>query len=155
MAVDHFHIFQQIQIIIDLINILKVNHNCIFLMDSDKRRKNESLNETKSRIRNELNNINGYVWVTKGREIENYIPEEILATYLGKDKLPTFGQYETLNEYLDNVKKKEGTKYLSNKVLFAEKVRAYMNESNYYLKYDLKDQLKWVVNFIKKWNGLK
>ena len=138
----------------DLINILKVNNNCIFLMDSDKKRKNESLNDTKSRIKNELNNINGYVWVTKGREIENYIPEEILSAYLGKDKLPTFEQYEALNEYLDNVKKKEGNKYLSNKVLFAEKIRTYMNETNYYLKYDLKDQLRGVINFIKKWNGI-
>src|SRR5690606_2795615 len=30
----------------DLINILKVNSNCIFIMDSDKRRKNEPLNTT-------------------------------------------------------------------------------------------------------------
>lgn len=51
------------------VRIMQINRHAAMLIDSDKREFNDPLNETKLRLIDELNNMNGFVWVTSGREI--------------------------------------------------------------------------------------
>jgi len=57
----------------DFISLRRLNRRVAILMDSDKDRSRARINDTKKRIRDELDS-DGFAWVTKGREIENYIP---------------------------------------------------------------------------------
>lgn len=51
-------------------------------MDSDKRSPHHRINATKTRIRNDFSESVGVAWVTKGREIENYISPELIRNAL-------------------------------------------------------------------------
>ncbi|MCH8863415.1 MAG: AAA family ATPase [Proteobacteria bacterium] len=75
------------------IAILGINRNAAVVIDSDKKRVGKSgrifskINDTKCRIRDEVKRVGGFVWITEGKEIENYISIETLRQFLGKPKL--------------------------------------------------------------------
>ncbi len=137
------------------INILNVNCNCSLLMDSDKNYISAPLNTTKKRMIDEIKSVNGFVWVTKGREVENYIPLEALQKLLELNSLPSVSQFDSVLDYLVKVKKKIGKKYSANKVLFAEVMREFITKDNYLNSYDLEPQLKSITATIKKWNSIR
>jgi putative ATP-dependent endonuclease of the OLD family len=58
----------------DLVNIFSVNRNAIVVMDSDKKSHGDPINATKTRIKTEIERVGGIVWITDGREVENYLP---------------------------------------------------------------------------------
>lgn len=58
----------------DFINMLHINRRCAVIMDSDKESGNSKVRATKLRVQAEVEKISGYVWITQGREIENYLP---------------------------------------------------------------------------------
>jgi hypothetical protein len=59
--------------ITDFISLKGLNRNLAIVMDSDKKSEDEEINDTKKRIADEIGKGRGVAWVTKGREIENYI----------------------------------------------------------------------------------
>ena len=61
----------------DLIQCLPLSRRFCVLMDSDKRSKAARINTTKKRVEAECKNSNAMCWITRGREIENYIPPEV------------------------------------------------------------------------------
>ncbi|WP_291524989.1 AAA family ATPase [Branchiibius sp. NY16-3462-2] len=71
----------------ELINLMRVNRNIAVVMDSDRRKHDEPLNETKLRILSELDDIGAMSWVTEGYTIENYISSTDLKSAL-KDEYP-------------------------------------------------------------------
>jgi predicted ATPase len=58
------------------IRIMDVNRHAAIIIDSDKRGANGRINKTKSRIKKECEERRIFVWITAGREIENYIHED-------------------------------------------------------------------------------
>lgn len=60
----------------DFISLRKLNRNVAVVIDSDKATPHATLNATKHRVARELGE--SFAWVTKGREIENYIPAGIM-----------------------------------------------------------------------------
>ena len=52
-----------------------------------------NLNATKRRIRDEMEKTKGYVWITEGREVENYTPIEVFARLVGKNPSKSIDQY--------------------------------------------------------------
>ncbi|WP_175475281.1 hypothetical protein [Butyrivibrio sp. ob235] len=48
-------------------------------MDSDKRTTQAHINKTKKRVRDEFKKAGLYCWITKGKEIENYLPAEAMC----------------------------------------------------------------------------
>lgn len=65
------------------ISLLRLNRNLIAIIDSDRRhlkggRFRADINATKRRIIEEARSVGGYVWVTEGKEIENYLSENVL-----------------------------------------------------------------------------
>ena len=64
-----------------LIKILMVNKNSIIVIDSDiKKLGSDYLNSTKERIIEEFEEANLIAWVTKGREIENYLSSDFFSS---------------------------------------------------------------------------
>lgn len=59
----------------DFISLRRLNHHVVVVMDSDRRKKSDGVNATKSRVRKEIEESGGIAWMTAGREIENYIPQ--------------------------------------------------------------------------------
>ena len=60
----------------NFILLCKIKHESAIVIDSDKKSRNSHLNDTKKRIIADFITNNQYVWITKGREIENYLNEE-------------------------------------------------------------------------------
>lgn len=62
----------------EFISLRRLNRNLVVVMDSDKAGPRKKINDTKKRVRKELDDGPGFAWVTEGREIENYVPVKIL-----------------------------------------------------------------------------
>jgi predicted ATPase len=92
------------------IELKKLNRNSAIIIDSDRSKAKESINETKARIAAESEK-DGFSWITAGREIENYIDKETLSTALAKryknykERLKT-GQYDHALPFKDSTGKK-------------------------------------------------
>lgn len=66
----------------DFISLRRLNRFLSILIDSDKGRSNQTINDTKERIRREFDSSPGFAWVTQGREIENYVETDLWNTVL-------------------------------------------------------------------------
>lgn len=93
----------------DLIHLLRINQHSAILIDSDRRKGADEINETKRRVRTECTKSGSVCWITDGREIENYLPAgAVAAAYeplVGKQmelKIPRHGSLE------DSLKKAAG-----------------------------------------------
>jgi len=60
----------------EFISLRRLNRRAVIVIDSDKENSGIKINATKARLVHEFNHGPGYSWVTKGREIENYLPPE-------------------------------------------------------------------------------
>lgn len=62
----------------EFIDLKALNQNMAIVLDSDRDKPRGKLKPAVSRLRSELNDENSMVWVTQGREIENYVDPETL-----------------------------------------------------------------------------
>ena len=137
----------------ELIQLFRANVNAIIVIDSDKTDSKKQINRTKQRIKREFDNNQAIVWITKGKEIENYLSRKIFKKKYKIDK--QIGQYEKIDEFLNNnsKNKKQGNYYVRNKVSESIEI-AKLIEKEDLLVLDLEKQIYNVVNKIKLWNGL-
>ena len=84
----------------DLISILLTNRNAAIVIDSDKRKNNSKINETKKRVKNEFEKYGAFCWITKGKEIENYLEKEAIEEAFGKKVGKQCEQYQLFPEYI-------------------------------------------------------
>jgi predicted ATPase len=68
--------------ITEFIQLQRLNRNVAVVIDSDKRKAADLVNETKARVINELEKGGGFAWVTQGREMENYISADHIQSVL-------------------------------------------------------------------------
>lgn len=136
----------------EFINLLKANRHSIIIMDSDKKHRQTSINDTKKRITEEFEKEQSIAWITKGREIENYLSEKLLKQYFALSNLK-FGQYDRIEEKLNeaDIKSKYGEGYKRNKIGYAKVLTKAMNKGDLNV-YDLNDKIDEIVNKIEKWN---
>jgi predicted ATPase len=136
----------------DFISLRRLNRNVAILMDSDRKKKGERINATKRRIRNELGENKGFVWVTRGREIENYITPEALQNavkkaHLGMTRLVNTGTYADCLAYCVPNKKEH---------MKADKVKVALNVTDNPANLDILDlraKVAELVRFITVANG--
>lgn len=131
----------------DLISILKTNQNAAIVIDSDKRNDSARINTTKSRIRKEFEEMDGFCWITKGKEIENYISTDALRTKFG-DSLPELRPYDLFPDYINSKYKN----FPSRKVAFAKSIAEHITADNSRDILDLKKQVEKLYSLIQKWN---
>lgn len=132
----------------ELISIITINRNGAIVIDSDKRTENDPINDTKNRIVNEFNKLYMFSWVTKGKEIENYLPKNAIESMLGIDIRKECGQYELFPTYVD----KHYKNFKNKKVPFANQIKEYITFENSAEILDIKEQIEKLYEQIEKWN---
>jgi predicted ATP-dependent endonuclease of OLD family len=133
----------------EFISLSSLNQNMAILIDSDKKNSKDSINLTKQRIEEEFVNRNCFVWITQGREIENYIEfkklKEAIIHVQGEVEVPTSGQFKSLLDI-----KKDGKKVNPKKFEIAKKV---VEDEPDFSILDLKQKANELVAFVRDRNG--
>lgn len=132
----------------NMIDILLTNRNSAIVIDSDIKEEGGSINSTKKRISEGFEKMNKFCWITKGREIENYIHEDAINEKYRKDsetKYIRIGVYQDFKDYISE----SDPDFERHKVQTAESL-IFNNESLEIL--DLKEKVQELALVIKKWN---
>jgi hypothetical protein len=138
----------------DFISLRKLNRNVCIVFDSDKQRPRAHINATKKRLEKEFNIGPGFAWVTKGREIENYIPiseleQSIRSVHPSVNNLVAKGQWDNTLKYVNKNSRKIRT---ANKVKVAKHYVDTFKPD--YSTLDLKVQIYKLRDFIYESNGI-
>ena len=136
-----------------LISILTTNRNAALLIDSDKRSQRAHINDTKKRIREEMQSNDCFCWITKGKEIENYIPKELVQQYLKGKKTFSLDTFSSVFDSINKVYPGKGLKFERKKPLFAELMISYMTKDNLSLVLDLDEKMNKLCEIIRNWNS--
>lgn len=139
----------------ELIPLLKLNSNSFVIMDRDGKTISSKLNDTKIRIQEELGENS--VWITKGREIENYLSSNSLNKWL----LDTYSIQSSvdnelntkLEESISSQAKAEKIKYNLNKNKYASEIIDFIEVEGLDIL-DLKTNIQKLTQQIKKWNRM-
>ncbi|WP_081006034.1 AAA family ATPase [Pseudomonas asplenii] len=134
-----------------LIAVKRLNRNLAIVIDSDKTSADGTVNQTKRRIQQEVEQDGGVVWITAGREIENYVPEDTMtdalsAAYNQFERRLQTGQFDHVLPF--ESKAQEPFKNVD-KVKVAKLVCASAS-TEYPL--DLKEKIQELVEMIRKAN---
>ncbi len=132
----------------DLINIITTNRNAAIVMDSDKKYRSQKINDTKKRIIDEFDNLGMTYWVTKGKEIENYLPKKALETMLNISIKNACKQYQLFPNYVEKYYKNFSNK----KVPFANEIKEFITKEDSEQILDLKKQIENLYKQIQLWN---
>jgi energy-coupling factor transporter ATP-binding protein EcfA2 len=136
----------------ELIDLITINKNAAIVIDSDRRKEKGRLNSTKTRIKVEFEGIGSMVWVTKGREIENYVHPAILAGVFADVNSVMPQRLESVMDWvLSNAKRK---KIAPDKITLASKIIDRTLDVSSLSVLDLEEQLSGLVAMIEKWNNL-
>ena len=138
------------------ISLRALNQNSHILIDSDFDDETSSLNETKTRIAGEFTKDGGIAWITHGREIENYVPKDVLQDAI-KDAAPKdyvrpapAGRFDhALHFYRGGSGEKETLEKKVDKVAVA---RAAAEKINTLDVFDLKERVLELVAHIRRAN---
>jgi predicted ATPase len=135
----------------EFISLRRLNRNIAILIDSDKEKPNGRVNATKRRIADEFNSGPGFAWITKGREIENYISPEVVEgaiRAIASEDAELCGQgiFDDLLAYRSGVKSKTKS---ADKVKVARKITEQRAELDIL---DLRKQLTKLTEFIDQCN---
>lgn len=148
----------------DFISLRKLNRNAAIVIDSDKNGPHDRLNATKARLKSEFDEGPGLAWITKGREIENYLDHNniekcVKAVHPSAESLLNKGQWVNLLKYQKQQKgnsRKIETEE-KNPYQTADKIRvakSYTEEFKADLNVlDLAKQINKLCDFIVKANG--
>ncbi|WP_282127025.1 ATP-dependent nuclease [Marinifilum flexuosum] len=137
--------FEKEKVISDLIPLLKLNQNAFVLMDRDGFTSKAKLTQTKQRVKAEIGERN--YWVTKGREIENYLTEKSLRDWLNLDSI-TIDENTKLE---DLVPKSAKIKYNTSKSTYAKQIAEHITIDDLEIL-DLKTKLNQLIKTITSWN---
>ena len=137
----------------DFISLKSLNQKSFIIIDSDKESDGDEINSTKIRLCKEFAaDSYGGAWVTEGREIENYLHENVFLECIKKVHPAAFelcgsGKWCNLNKY-----RKEG----STDVYYCDKVKTaieYIKQSEVVPNnLDLQKQVNYLVDFIRRSN---
>lgn len=135
-----------------LISLLKLNRNCFVIMDRDGTTDISNLNQTKQRIIEELGLER--VWVTKGREIENYLTDKTINNWLKDINLHSTSVNMDNNLKLETILSNGNVtiQYNLNKNKYANEIINHIGFED--IKHlNLEEKINTIVNLINKWNN--
>jgi putative ATP-dependent endonuclease of the OLD family len=130
-----------------LIQAIRLNRHAIVLLDRDK--DDGTLKEWAERVIKELEASGGLPWVTYGKEVENYIPHDVLKQYTGMDDLE---EPERFANIIDLIKKILDRKTME-KVALAEKICPLITKELVSKTSDLEEKVKSASSHIRRWNA--
>ena len=128
----------------DLRNIKGINRKGIFVIDSDLKSATEDLNKEKKDFKKKCKKNNFECWITKRREVENYIPRDILETEFNlKPGTVKLGKYDDIEKSLKKSKKEIAKKT-------SKKITKKSISSNKEIYKEIKNFIKLINKTIKK-----
>lgn len=137
-----------------LISMVTVNRNVAIVIDSDRKMSPNSnrkpsirINNTKRRLRDEVQNHGGMVWITEGKEIENYVRTEVWQKLVDKN-------FEIPNEFIDIPSMTKIKAIKKTKVALAHEVAPYILKPDMVDHLDLIKKIEELIDHIKKWNAI-
>lgn len=133
----------------EAVQIFRINRRACVVIDSDKGKESQDINSTKKQIKEEVDNMGDMTWITDGREIENYISEDV-TRHLQNKKLK-LGKYEKIYEYEKTQADGTVKKCTYSKVPLAKELVPQINADNWKV-YDLEDRIVQLCKLISKWN---
>lgn len=133
----------------ELISILTTNRNAVIVIDSDKRNQQASINSTKKRIVEEFDTLQMFCWVTKGKEIENYLTAASISERFEKN-IKQCGKYALFPDYINRYYKG----FTGKKVQFASEMVPFITEENTRGHFDVEEKIKKLYSQIATWNGM-
>lgn len=138
----------------ELIQLFRANLHSIIVIDSDKTDSKKRINQTKQRIKKEFIQNQAIVWITQGKEIENYLSKNIFNKIYNVNK--QIGQYEKIDDFLNNNSRKQnmGKYYVTHKVSESISIAKEMLLEDINVL-DLERQISTIVKQIKTWNGMQ
>ena len=132
----------------DLIKILVINRNVAVVIDSDKENPSDKINDTKLRIQKEVQQANGFVWVTAGREIENYLDNSTL-----KEIGVTFAKQPSRYDKVSELRQCKSV-FKGDKVELAYQATEVLTRDQMEPSMDLVQRVIELCQHIKKWNHI-
>ncbi len=148
------HLDADWEVLDELINLRKINQNLAIVIDSDKAKPRDRLNDTKQRIRKELEGGDSIAWITKGREIENYVEHSVLQAAVAVVHPKLYGEPSSGGQYDHALYfEKAGTpKEVYEKADKVRVAREVCKQAANLEVLDLKTQIKALVKMIEKAN---
>jgi putative ATP-dependent endonuclease of OLD family len=140
----------------DLVNLFRINPHIAVICDSDKSSKTAKLKDRVRRIQEEVKKIpRSHIWITSPKEIENYLPGEVIGLAYQKTSLPDPEQFECFfpkkahasNYFETNMKLKS-----VDKMELAIQTSRLMTLDSMQKRFDWSDKMTELVTCIRSWN---
>jgi len=139
----------------EVIPLLKINRNAFVIIDRDGKIASPKLNDTKKRINQEIGD--NHCWITEGREIENYLSDEVVTNWLlgrhGTNVQFVNDKNIKLEDNICNSTKKNILTYNSSKTLYSSEISEFIDPDSLNVM-DLKARLQRLVEVIREWNRM-
>ena len=138
----------------EFISLRRLNRYLAIIIDSDRSAPRKHINQTKKRIQREFDKGPGFAWITKGREIENYVQPDILEKAV-KDVYPKAIKLQSIDLYahcLHYVNARGQIQERADKVKVAHKVTNYSADLDVL---DLRSMITKLVEFILSSNDFR
>ncbi|MCE9603212.1 MAG: AAA family ATPase [Gemmatimonadetes bacterium] len=135
----------------DFISLRRLNRHVVVVMDSDRKKSAQEINETKVRVLAQIQQGGGVGWVTEGKEIENYLSWTLLDASIRKlhsdvEEVPRVRKHSTATTY---VRTQKAEVREVDKVKLAHTVAASPAELDVL---DLRAQVEKIVSYIRRAN---
>lgn len=154
------HLTASDQALGEFIKLREINRNMAIILDSDRESEADELKPHVARIVEEMTNGPGVVWVTAGREIENYIEGTALQAALKKVHSRTYkapcktGQFDhAFYFYRDDPKKPDGKCIFKGGDKIGAAIEVCQNRQNLDIL-DLRQRMEELVRMIQRANGI-
>lgn len=131
------HSFEEVEN--EMVKAFSLCREFALLMDSDINKKRSRINATKTRIKEEVERQNGLCWITDGREIENYIPINVV------ESLGTKHRVTIPKSKFEQIITEKKTEFAKEAIKLLESFSA----ETYEWPYDLKSRINDLANRIK------
>ncbi len=137
----------------DFIELRRLNRHLGVVIDSDKKSAKVEINDTKKRVSDEFAQDSDFVWITQGKEIENYLKPELIKKTLGNlygedIKVIKYSKYGNCIKF----HKPGETKYkVADKVKLASRI---VKKDVDFSVLDLDDKIVSLIRYIRESNGL-
>ncbi len=137
----------------EVIPLVKINRNAYVVIDRDGKSMNSKINQTKQRISDEIGASN--FWITKGREIENYLSDDVIKKWLkekyGYNSSLTNEKNTKLEDNISQSNAKIKLKYNSSKTVYSAEISEFIDSASIEIL-DLEEKLNELIVNIRNWN---
>lgn len=119
----------------ELVNLISINNRCAVMIDSDRNKESDSISSNKLTFKNKCDDLGIVCWVTKKREIENYLPSNAISkvfSYIcGSERKIEIGPYDDILEKQKEIWPECRKLYRkSNKVKYAKMIAEEIKKSD-------------------------